>query len=233
MTKQIFSFSIIIVVFVTCYASAFGKTKPVFMPEIPSIIDTGKTSTEAEADYYHHRQPVRRLSKNKFRKKRRLQSTVHLGKKPKPRERTWQKKVQPTMFWWSLGILVMALVVGVMLLVEVMGLFWATISLGILALLELILPFIDDIGFEVDFGMAFIALLFSLVLGWLSINLIGLWLLQASLFSAGTLVLTWSLAGFLLAIVTYFILRLVWKAIRKFFRFIILLLTLGFVDIDK
>lgn len=232
MTKQIFSFSIIIFFF-TCYASAFGKTKAVSVYEIPSVIDTGKTSTEAEADYNHHHQSVQRLLKKKIRKKQRNQATTHLGKRSKPGERMWQKKRQSTMFWWSLGILVMALVIGIMLLVEVMGLFWAAASLGILALLALILPFIDDIGFEVDFGIASIVFLFSLVLGWLSLNLIGLWLLKASLFNAGILVLVWSLVGFLLAIITYFILRLIWKVIRKFFRFIILLLTLGFVDIDK
>jgi hypothetical protein len=109
----------------------------------------------------------------------------------------------------------------------------AFITLSILSLLALVLPFIDDIGISEDFIPAAILFLFGISLGYIALTLLAAWAGSAALAATGVLVIVWTLLSLLFAFLFYIILSILWKALKAVFRILILVFTLGLVDIGK
>ncbi|OJJ19124.1 hypothetical protein BKI52_20120 [marine bacterium AO1-C] len=213
-----------------CTVSVWALDQPV------SVSDTGKTSNEAEAAYDDQRQRSKHLSKNEIKRSlytHKKYSKKHLGQR---RHFSWKPKKQQelqTISFILLGMFALSLLVGLGLIASFLSLFWATITLGSITLLALVLPFIDDIGFDKSFFQALVMFLFGYIMGRITLFTLAFWLAKASLMSAGIFVIIGSIIALLGALLGAWFLYLLWKAIKAFFRLIILILTLGLVDIDK
>lgn len=204
-----------------------------------SAKDTGKTTSE-EAAAERYQAPIRLNTYQKQSRKKRttspykkFSSQTHYGKRFRKIETYLKAKDTSVIVWAGLGILALALLTGLGMVLEVVSFLGAVITISILTLLALVLPFVDGIGIDQSFVLAAVMFLFGVALTYVVLALLGAWASGAALAVTGVFVIIWTLLSFLFAIGLYFFLYAIWRAIKAVFRIFILVLTLGFVDIGK
>lgn len=204
-----------------------------------AVKDTGKTKSE-EAAAERYQAPARLKTYAKQSRKKRPVIThknsshqAHYGKRLRKIEAYLKAKDTPVIVWAGLGILALALLTGLGMILGIVSFLGAFITLSILSLLALVLPFIDDIGISEDFIPAAILFLFGMSLGYIALTLLAAWAGSAALAATGVLVIVWTLLSLLFSFLFYIVLSILWKALKAVFRILILVLTLGLVDIGK
>jgi hypothetical protein len=204
-----------------------------------AVKDTGKTkSEEAAAERYQAPTRLKTYAKQSRKKRsaiahKKNANQAHYGKRLRKIEAYLKAKDTPVIVWAGLGILALALLTGLGMILGIVSFLGAFITLSILSLLALVLPFIDDIGISEDFIPAAILFLFGISLGYIALTLLAAWAGSAALAATGVLVIVWTLLSLLFAFLFYIILSILWKALKAVFRILILVFTLGLVDIGK
>ena len=216
-------------IFVLFYCvSALALNRP------SAVLDTGKTSNEAEAAYDDRKQYQQRFFKSKRKQQvsvRKKRTKKHLGQR---QHFSWKPKKQREfgVIWYILlGLFVLSLLVGLGLVIKFLSLFWSTLFLGLITLAALAIPFIEDI--EKGFFEGLTMFVFGYFMGRITLFSLGFWIANASLISSGSFIILGSLAALALTLVFVEAIKILWKAIRSIFRLFVLLLTFGLVDIDK
>ncbi|WP_045112761.1 hypothetical protein [Microscilla marina] len=201
-------------------------------PKTWDTSDTSKTlSEEAAAEHYqplprkHTRPPLHRTT---------TPHQHHYDKRLRTFKHSLQPQQTPTMVWIGVGILIAALLIGTGMMLQLVSFFGAFISLAIITLVALALPFVESIGIEENFVLGAIMFLFGIAMIFMGLGVVALWAGgTASIIEAGAFVISWSLLSFAFAIGLYFALYVLWKLLKAFFRLIILVFTFGLVDIGK
>ncbi|WP_299455258.1 hypothetical protein [uncultured Microscilla sp.] len=214
----------------------------VLQAKAPKIWDTSDTSKilseEAAAEHYQPLSSINTLSPKKHTQPSLHRPTTshkhHYGK----RLRTFKHYLQPqqalTMIWIGVGILIAALLIGTGMMLQLVSFLGAFISLAIITLVALVLPFVESIGIEENFVLGAILFFFGIAMIFMGLGVVALWAGgTASIIEAGAFVISWSLLSFAFAIGLYFALYILWKLLKAFFRLIILVFTFGLVDIGK